>query len=190
MAGLLCTDRREWDLVVVRDIFNARDQECILSTPVSNRFDVDKIYWRLESTGNYFVNSAYRFLQEQKGLGSAENNSSMWSKMWRIKGPTKVLKSGVESLYELFTYYGDAEAEASSNSRYMPSVSGRKRINFACTGNLSYCNTLLAINYSRHSTNFRRGIHGMTGSSSRRYESGPQSSCGYSLLDSLEGTQC
>lgn len=34
VASLMCTDKKEWDHDVIRDIFNDRDQVCILSIPL------------------------------------------------------------------------------------------------------------------------------------------------------------
>lgn len=34
VASLMCTDKKEWNIEVVRDIFNERDQACIFAIPL------------------------------------------------------------------------------------------------------------------------------------------------------------
>lgn len=67
VASLLCMDSKEWDIEVVRDVFNERDQECILKIPLSADSSEDVMFWNLEDSGNYSVKSAYRLLQTQRG---------------------------------------------------------------------------------------------------------------------------
>lgn len=82
---------RSWDEEVIRDLFNERDQRCILSTRVHTRILDDLLYWNREVSGKYSVKSAYRMLQERKPSGNYRANSKFWECMWRIKAPAKVL---------------------------------------------------------------------------------------------------
>lgn len=44
VAGLMGVDRCEWDVEVIRDLFNERDQLCILTTHLSDRCLEDRVY--------------------------------------------------------------------------------------------------------------------------------------------------
>lgn len=66
MDSLLCADRKCWDVDLIRDVFNERDQQCILNTKPEEEMSQDMTYWQLEKTGVYSVKSAYKFLQTQK----------------------------------------------------------------------------------------------------------------------------
>lgn len=91
MASLMCTDRKEWDIDVIKNLFNDRDKRCILNIPVGVDNSEDTLYWRFEQSGNYSVKSAYKFLQEHRGLWRAEDNNSIWKLVWEIKAPSKCL---------------------------------------------------------------------------------------------------
>lgn len=93
VASLMCVDKREWDLEVLRDIFNDRDQNCILNIPLSEFRRVYTLYWSKENSGIYSVRSEYKFLQAQRGQWNILDNDSIWRKMWRIKAPPKALNT-------------------------------------------------------------------------------------------------
>lgn len=82
---------RDWDMEIILDLFNERDQGCILNTRLNTRITEDRIYWSKEVSGEYSVRSAYRLLQTQKGRWSENDNGSLWRKMWQVKAPPKVL---------------------------------------------------------------------------------------------------
>lgn len=44
-----------------------------------------------ENSGVYSVQSAYNMIQRQKEFYRREDNSSLWSRMWEVKAPPKVL---------------------------------------------------------------------------------------------------
>lgn len=46
-------DINEWDIEVVRDLFNEREAELILSIPLSDSIDIDGWMWCLEKSGLY-----------------------------------------------------------------------------------------------------------------------------------------
>ncbi|XP_074353914.1 uncharacterized protein LOC141690814 [Apium graveolens] len=65
VSSLMFTDRRAWDEDLIKDMFNVRDQQCILKTPLRSSVVDDRIYWSKENSGQYSI--------------------------WRIKAPPKVL---------------------------------------------------------------------------------------------------
>lgn len=67
-----------WDREIIADLFNQRDQQCILNTTVGDGSGVDMLYRNEEGSGDYTVRSAYRLLQRQKGAWSTGDNSSIW----------------------------------------------------------------------------------------------------------------
>lgn len=87
----MCVDRREWDTDVISDIFNNRDQNCIMNVQLGGEGSTDMIYWRLEHSGSYSVKSAYKILQIWKGAWGGQFNDSIWRALWKIKAPSKVL---------------------------------------------------------------------------------------------------
>ena len=44
VASLMFTDKKEWDIDVIKDLFNDRDQSCILSIPVAADNDDDTLF--------------------------------------------------------------------------------------------------------------------------------------------------
>lgn len=67
VASLMCMDMKKWDLELVRDIFNERDQDCIISITLNELNNEDIMYWSIEKSGVYSVRSAYNLIQKQKG---------------------------------------------------------------------------------------------------------------------------
>lgn len=91
VKSLMSMDGCYWDMEIIQDLFNLRDQRCILKTQVGGGSMEDVVYWHEEGSGEYTVKSAYRLLQRRKGSWSLENNGSIWRRMWSIKAPPKVL---------------------------------------------------------------------------------------------------
>lgn len=89
--SLFQTGTRDWDLEIIRDIFNDRDQRCILNTTVEHQLDRDTLFWKHEQSGDYSVRSAYKLLQLQKGVWNVNNNLSFWKTIWSTKAPPKAL---------------------------------------------------------------------------------------------------
>lgn len=59
VASLFCMDKKDWDLEVVSDMLNERDQACVLTVQLSESNHNDKFYWCLEDSGIYSVKSTY-----------------------------------------------------------------------------------------------------------------------------------
>lgn len=81
VASIMCMDKREWDVEIIRDIFNERDQTCILNTNIVESISEDSIYWRLENSRVYSVRGAYKYLQLQKNRWRGDDTNSIWVKI-------------------------------------------------------------------------------------------------------------
>lgn len=77
MSSLICSDSRDWDVDIIKDLFNERDQFLILSRTLLDRVIEDRLYWSKEALVLFTVKSAYRMLWEQKGLWNTRNNSDV-----------------------------------------------------------------------------------------------------------------
>ncbi|XP_074346174.1 uncharacterized protein LOC141684940 [Apium graveolens] len=82
IANLFECNKREWDVEVVKDMFDSRDQGGILNTKIGGADIHDHLYWCKENLGIYSVRSVYRLLQFQKGLWNVQDNNSLWRKIW------------------------------------------------------------------------------------------------------------
>lgn len=60
VASLFCMKKKEWDLDIIRDVFNDRDQKVVLDIQLNEACTEDILYWRLEESGMYPVKSAYK----------------------------------------------------------------------------------------------------------------------------------
>lgn len=91
VSSLRSEDGQHWDVEVIEDLFNSRDQQCILNTPVGGSGETDELFWNEDMQGEYTVKSAYRLLQEQRNLTVDGGSRELWKKFWRIKAPPKVM---------------------------------------------------------------------------------------------------
>lgn len=91
VSSLMVEGGREWDVDVVKALFNDRDQQCIFNTVISSDEEEDRLFWGKEEDGVHSVKSAYKLIQWQKGGWSSSSNGSIWNQLWRIKAPPKVL---------------------------------------------------------------------------------------------------
>ncbi|KAM6545226.1 hypothetical protein CsatB_025962 [Cannabis sativa] len=82
---------RKWDEEIVRDVFNNRDAEKILSIPLFYSAGADKWHWGFDKSGEYTVSSAYKFQQDQKNESIADVDTRFWQRFWKIKVPPKAL---------------------------------------------------------------------------------------------------
>lgn len=66
-----------WDIDLLRDIFEIRDVQLILTIPLNNENE-DTWYWRKEKMGEYSVKSAYALLQDLKHSHGLNSNLGFW----------------------------------------------------------------------------------------------------------------
>lgn len=88
-SSLMSDYQSSWDTDLVKDIFNERDANLILTIPIQTRGD-DSWFWRKEKLGHYSVKSAYALIQSSSVNSSTSNSSGFWSKLWNLKIPLKV----------------------------------------------------------------------------------------------------
>lgn len=67
VSSVMKMDTIEWDIDLIRDVFNDRDQKCILDISLDESTNQDTLYWRHEVTRVYSVKSAHKRIQSQKG---------------------------------------------------------------------------------------------------------------------------
>ena len=88
-SSLMSDDQRSWDIDLVKDIFNERDANLILTIPIQTQDD-DSWFWRKEKLGQYSVKSAYALIRSNSVISNTSNNSGFWNKLWNLKIPLKV----------------------------------------------------------------------------------------------------
>uniref|UniRef100_A0A803PBY7 Reverse transcriptase domain-containing protein n=1 Tax=Cannabis sativa TaxID=3483 RepID=A0A803PBY7_CANSA len=85
-AWRLLFNETSFDAEVVKDLFEDRDRDLILSIPLNSNNLEDKWYWFHENSG-----CSYQWLQYAKGHWSAAMESDLWRVLWKTKVPLKVL---------------------------------------------------------------------------------------------------
>lgn len=93
VSSLMRIGVKEWDMEVIRDLFDDRDQLLICGIPLSPRHEEDTHFWSKERSGFYSVKSAFNLLQELKGNWVTNDNSGLWWNLWNLKIPPKVKKN-------------------------------------------------------------------------------------------------
>lgn len=72
-SSLMSDDQRSWDIDLVKDIFNERDANQILTIPIQTQDD-DSWFWRKEKLGQYSVKSAYALIRSNSVNSNTSNN--------------------------------------------------------------------------------------------------------------------
>ncbi|KAH9767472.1 reverse transcriptase domain-containing protein [Citrus sinensis] len=86
VSSLMIPNHRMWDYDLVKDVFNRRDQDCILQIPLSSRSNCDTWYWLPDAKGIYTVRSCYKWMD----IISEPPGSGVWSKIWKLAVPAKI----------------------------------------------------------------------------------------------------
>lgn len=61
VSNLMDLSTNQWDQDIIKDVFEERDANLILSIPISSD-EADTWYWNFEKMGGYSVKSAYRYM--------------------------------------------------------------------------------------------------------------------------------
>ncbi|KAL2896024.1 hypothetical protein RDABS01_037808 [Bienertia sinuspersici] len=86
VSDLIMHDSKEWNLELLHEAFNTRDNDCILAIPLSNRDASDEITWAFSKDGFYTVKSAYML---GKGC-NLEDFHQAWVEIWGLNVIPKV----------------------------------------------------------------------------------------------------
>ncbi|KAL8088880.1 hypothetical protein AgCh_038591 [Apium graveolens] len=94
VESLLCVNRRDWDVDLIRDMFYARDQYCILNTKLDTESDRDVVYWHKETTGvlensfgrksRVFESSFAEWLNNTLSMGNRDEKAEVIVVCWSI----------------------------------------------------------------------------------------------------------
>lgn len=74
---------------LVKDIFNDKDQQLILSLPFSSRRCDDVWLWLDDVKGFYSVKSGYK-LSMRNHVSTSDPSDVKWDLIWKLNIPTKV----------------------------------------------------------------------------------------------------
>lgn len=87
VSRLMGMDKRSWEEVILKDMFNNQDVELIQRIPIPNQQRRDNWFWFMEDSGKFTVISVYKHLQ---GMHDTSYNN-FWKKLWSLKIPAKVI---------------------------------------------------------------------------------------------------
>nr|GMD68522.1 rho GTPase-activating protein REN1-like isoform X1 [Ipomoea batatas] len=86
VSSLMHTDKKEWDIELLNDIFCEEDKARILKIPLPITDHEDKIIWSSDDKGAYSVRSCYKACV---GYFPTSNHPK-WTKIWNLLIPPKV----------------------------------------------------------------------------------------------------
>jgi len=101
VSGLL-NDMGNWDVDIVRDIFEPSDVPRILSTPVSTN-NRDVWCWQGDVRGIYSVRHGYRLLTKPFNHADPQLHFHEWQRLWKLPVPPKGKEFFMEMHEEYFT---------------------------------------------------------------------------------------
>ncbi|CAN1332541.1 Putative ribonuclease H protein At1g65750 [Linum perenne] len=90
VCDLFIPGLREWDVELVRTLFNDRDASSILSIPLRAHSDQDTRIWHFSRKGDYTVRSCYRLIMERLAPRDYLHTPGPWRKIWDIDAPPRL----------------------------------------------------------------------------------------------------
>lgn len=91
VADLLVPNDSSWDYELLHELFSERDRDLITKIPIYNRRPHDLWSWTRDKNGVHSVRGGYRSQMEQRVDMLPNPAASIWSKIWKLKVPPKVL---------------------------------------------------------------------------------------------------
>ncbi|RWR72557.1 ribonuclease H [Cinnamomum micranthum f. kanehirae] len=73
---------REWDVELLHELFEPRNIAVILSIPLGNGSQQDRLIWHFDKEGSYTVKSGYRCILADDNAEIQGNYNEMWRKLW------------------------------------------------------------------------------------------------------------
>lgn len=80
---------RQWDVELVRSIFQEKDVTCILQIRLSRTVRKDEWVWTSTHSGQYTIKEGYKMataIPEQQ----LPDQNFLWGKIWQVQVPSKV----------------------------------------------------------------------------------------------------
>ncbi|MFQ6654705.1 hypothetical protein Gotur_025582, partial [Gossypium turneri] len=94
VSDLIDSDSRSWKIELIRNTFQPVIAEKILQIPLAETVQEDFQVWRGEPTGEFYVRSAYKLLQETNpdpnGLMLHTEITNFYTKLWKLYIPSKI----------------------------------------------------------------------------------------------------
>jgi len=81
---------KSWNELTIRQVFSVDVADRILHTPLIPQVDVDRIIWKAERNGRYFVRSDYKLCVFELVDASYLWRPGYWTGIWNLKVPPKV----------------------------------------------------------------------------------------------------
>lgn len=89
VCSLMVSDKMEWDLEILKDLFIEADVQQILKIPLSSSRTDDSWLWIEGGKGVYSVKSAYRSLCQDYSNAPSLGVAFNWLKLWSLSVPPK-----------------------------------------------------------------------------------------------------
>lgn len=101
VGDIIDSENKEWNSLLMEDLFTKEEAETIMSIPLSLRQLEDKYVWHFDKRGIYSVRSGYHLAQFhgtfrlRASTSSGEHSASegVWRRLWRANVPPKVKSS-------------------------------------------------------------------------------------------------
>jgi len=90
VGHLIDQEVKVWNERLVRHLFVDETAHQILNTLLHQQVQTDKIIWKAEKNGRYYVKSAYRICVEEVINNDHLRRPGYWSGIWKLKVPPKV----------------------------------------------------------------------------------------------------
>lgn len=95
VQALFSETGRDWNVNMVNEIFWPNEVATILSLPISQRNEEDKMVWGLTPKGTFTVSSAYKAILQHKqsnqgAISAREVAGNKWKEIWALPAQRKV----------------------------------------------------------------------------------------------------
>ena len=95
VSDLIVEDLGECNSALVRQLFCPKEENLVLSIPLSQRLPVDRVVWGGTRNGKFSISSAYHGIRELENISREECSDGsgmkqLWKSIWNLKLPNKI----------------------------------------------------------------------------------------------------
>ena len=95
VCDLIVEERGEWNMGVIRHLVNPVEADLVLSIPLSQRLQADRVVWGGTRSGKFSVSSAYHRVREiansnKEECSDASEMKVLWKRIWNLHLPNKI----------------------------------------------------------------------------------------------------